>query len=250
MKSTLCYLALSLSTLATAGEPYVSYQTRITHNDRTSSTGTALTSPAEILRQDRANVHKLGNPDGDAADVFFTTPERRSGIPALLKRGSLAKPLADKITRPGDISLLVTLLMESDGTLSMEIVESGPPPNTTPASDEVRDAKPGSDERKQIMDAMRRPVMIHTKVPVLFTGDVKICGRWAKFEGHVGPAVGATFGDDLAFERDLDFLAVLKLVDAKWTVGYYGWSGDISTSIAAREKLPEVPHALIPEFAR
>lgn len=32
------------------------------------------------MQQDRANVHKFGNPDGDRPDPFFTTPERRAMI--------------------------------------------------------------------------------------------------------------------------------------------------------------------------
>jgi hypothetical protein len=116
------------------------------------------------------------------------------------------------------------------------------------SSAKVTEPKPGSPERKAIMDSMRAPVSKYAKKEVLFTGSVSVCGTWAKFEGHVGSKDGKRFAADLEDELSLDFLAVLQKVDGIWRTLYYGWSGDIQTHIEAREKLPDVPEALVPKL--
>ena len=112
----------------------------------------------------------------------------------------------------------------------------------------VTEPKPGSPERKAIMDSMRAPVSKYAKKEVLFTGSVSICGTWAKFDGHVGPRDGKRFAADLEDELSLDFLAILQKVQGTWRTLYYGWSGDIQTQIEAREKLPDIPEALLPKL--
>ena len=56
------------------------YFTTITPNDTYNSRGQSVGEFCLAVQQDRANVHRFGNPDGDVVDPFFTTPERRAMI--------------------------------------------------------------------------------------------------------------------------------------------------------------------------
>lgn len=113
----------------------------------------------------------------------------------------------------------------------------------------VTEAKPGSAERKSIMDTMRGPVSKYARKEVIFTGDVRIAGDWAKFTGHVGAKDGKPFAKEVVDELEMDFLAILKKVNGKWTMEYHGWSGDIGTVVEARAKLPGVPESLLPKIS-
>lgn len=115
-------------------------------------------------------------------------------------------------------------------------------------SEKASEAKPGSPERINIMDAMRVPVSKRAKKEVVFTGDVLVSGNWAKFTGHINSKDGKPFAKEVADELEMDFLAILQKVDGKWNMGYFGWSGDVGTLIEAREKLPAVPQSLVPRI--
>ena len=56
------------------------YYATLSPRDTYNSKGVPLNDVCAIVQQDRANVHRFGNPDGDAPDGFFTTPERRAMI--------------------------------------------------------------------------------------------------------------------------------------------------------------------------
>jgi hypothetical protein len=73
------------------GEIFV---TSITRNDIHNSKGVRLTDPVLILMQDRANVHRFGNPDGDPVDQFFSLADNRSKIRAYLSRGSFPQEVS------------------------------------------------------------------------------------------------------------------------------------------------------------
>ena len=56
----------------------VFYGTKLSTKDRYSSKGLRLTSLAQILQQDRANVHAFKKVDEqDEPDIYFTTSKRR-----------------------------------------------------------------------------------------------------------------------------------------------------------------------------
>ncbi|MCB1278655.1 hypothetical protein [Prosthecobacter sp.] len=58
-----------------------SYRARLSAQDHVNSSGTPLRKVIEVLRQDRANVHRGTHRDKeDDVDVFFTTPENREGM--------------------------------------------------------------------------------------------------------------------------------------------------------------------------
>jgi|GEM_PF-800246 len=78
--------------------PIESYIARIGPDDYYSSRGVRLQSVAEILQQDRANVHRFGLKDPeDQYDNYFRTVSRRRLIDAYYNRGSIDPGLASEI---------------------------------------------------------------------------------------------------------------------------------------------------------
>lgn len=83
MRRILLVLALGLGFgpgAAASQEVMVEYFTMLTPGDTYNSRGAPLGDVCAIVAQDRANVHKFGNPDQDTPDGFFTTPARRAMI--------------------------------------------------------------------------------------------------------------------------------------------------------------------------
>ena len=65
-----------------------SYTARLSSEDHFNSNGERLTSPAAIIRQDRANFHKFGIRDAeDEGDRFFADMANRALMERLLERG-------------------------------------------------------------------------------------------------------------------------------------------------------------------
>lgn len=114
---------------------------------------------------------------------------------------------------------------------------------------EVRESKIGSPERKAIMETMRGPVSKHIGKRVTFTGGVKICGEWATFQGNAAPTDGVAPKGDAAGELELDFFALLRLENGRWTLLHWGFAGDIGVMEEARRKFPKVPRELVPDFS-
>ena len=69
-----------LSTSVAAESLMLEYYATLSPRDTYNSSGAPLNDVCAIVQQDRANVHRFGNPDGDTPDRFFTGPERRSMI--------------------------------------------------------------------------------------------------------------------------------------------------------------------------
>lgn len=109
----------------------------------------------------------------------------------------------------------------------------------------AHEPKPGSPERKAIMDAMRAQVSAEVGQDVVFTGTVRVSGAWARFSGHVDPAGGKAKNEDVAAALELDFSALLHK-DGKdaWKVLHKGFAGDISVTEEAKEKYPKAPWVL------
>jgi hypothetical protein len=78
--------------------PIESYVARIGPDDHYSSRGVRLQKVAEILRQDRANLHRfgLGDPE-DQYDSYFRLASRRSRIARYYRRGIIEPGLASEI---------------------------------------------------------------------------------------------------------------------------------------------------------
>lgn len=83
MKNLLTVFIVILSMIpiqASAESLMLEYYATLSPKDTFNSSGIPLNNVCAIVQQDRANVHKFGNPDGDQLDDFFTTPERRAMI--------------------------------------------------------------------------------------------------------------------------------------------------------------------------
>jgi methionine-rich copper-binding protein CopC len=117
---------------------------------------------------------------------------------------------------------------------------------TSFAHAEVYEPKPGSAERKAIMDALRLPVSIYVGTPVTFTGNVEVSGNWAKFTGGAAPTDGKAPKTDKADEMELDLFALLRKQDGAWKVLSWAFSGDISAYQDALQKFPKAPKDLMP----
>lgn len=83
---------LALSPLIYAEEPIDSYVARLSEADHTNSDGQRLKSAGDVLRQDRANVHKFNVMDSeDQVDNTFADLKSRERIPMMLQRGKIDK---------------------------------------------------------------------------------------------------------------------------------------------------------------
>ena len=111
---------------------------------------------------------------------------------------------------------------------------------------DVTEPKAGTPERKAIMTAMRGPVSAEVGEDVMFIGQVKMIGKWARFSGNVDPANGKDpKNEGTAAAMELDFSALLrKDAEGEWQVLHKGFSGDISVMEESKEKYPKAPWAL------
>ncbi len=79
---------LALAAPASAQQLIESYTARLSSADHFNSSGERLTSPAAIIRQDRANFHKFGIRDPeDEGDRYFSDMANRALMERLLERG-------------------------------------------------------------------------------------------------------------------------------------------------------------------
>lgn len=110
----------------------------------------------------------------------------------------------------------------------------------------VSEPKPGTPERKAIMDAMREPVSDYAGKPVIFKGQIRAKGSWARFVGSVATADGKKVANEgIAADMELDFAAFLKKdADGQWTVLNWGFAGDTSVLEEAKENNPKAPWPL------
>ncbi|MDP3958702.1 MAG: hypothetical protein Q8Q26_01215 [Pseudorhodobacter sp.] len=75
-------------TMVSAQDLIGSYVAYIGGNDLFNSKGQRLTEPWQILRQDRANVHKFGLVDqGDEGDPFFGNIDNRAAMETMVRQG-------------------------------------------------------------------------------------------------------------------------------------------------------------------
>lgn len=101
------------------------YNTYISDNDIENSDGERLASVEEILRQDRANVYRFGNPDQDptedGSDDFFASQKRRAMIDAMYQNGSGVEGALKKAILRGDASITVSVYRTGSGRYYIEI---------------------------------------------------------------------------------------------------------------------------------
>jgi len=79
-------------------EPLETYYAKLSRWDHFNSSGTRLTTAAQIIRQDRANYHKFGRRDpGDTGDTFFKNAGNRARLEALIAAGESDRATIDRI---------------------------------------------------------------------------------------------------------------------------------------------------------
>ncbi len=85
-------------------ESYIAY---IGRDDLYNSSGTRLSQPWQILRQDRANYHKFGiSQQGDEWDSFFGSVENRAIMERMVMSGSIESAAARRIIQGGSTVLV------------------------------------------------------------------------------------------------------------------------------------------------
>jgi len=136
--TTLPILLASVSALAglSADTLRESYVAVLSERDHFNSNGERLTSAAAIIRQDRANFHKLGKRDaGDQADRFFADANNRDTLEQFLTRGS-SNPAALRAIVTGTPTVTVSIYQNDAGRDYVNVV-------VNPAINPV--ANPGGD---------------------------------------------------------------------------------------------------------
>jgi hypothetical protein len=85
-------LVLAAGTAPAAADEFLgAYQSRLSRQDHVASDGYPLDNAAQVVRQDRANVHKFGKVDADDEyDPWFAGAKARARLQTLLeKRGAI-----------------------------------------------------------------------------------------------------------------------------------------------------------------
>lgn len=86
-----------------------SYTAYIGREDLYASDGVRLSQPWQILRQDRANVHRFGiSQPGDSDDRFFASASNRAAMERMVMQGSISPAAARAIVTGGvtvDVSI-------------------------------------------------------------------------------------------------------------------------------------------------
>lgn len=114
-KSCLVLALLLASSPALADRLVESYVARLGANDHFNSSGGRLTSPALIIRQDRANFHKFGLRDPeDQSDSFFRNANNRELLEQFLARGRTT-PVAYRMIVNGQPLIRVNIYRTGGG---------------------------------------------------------------------------------------------------------------------------------------
>jgi hypothetical protein len=104
--------------------------------------------------------------------------------------------------------------------------------------------KPGSAERKAIIDALRKPVMKKVKTRVIFElGYFKVRDGWAMVSGSARKADGTSFGDEFLWG---EVTALLRKEKKAWRVLEWGFASGTDVFDDARKKYPRAPSSIFP----
>jgi len=102
-----------------------SYSAVLSERDHFNSSGERLDNAAAIIRQDRANFHKLGKRDaGDESDKFFASAENRDILEQLLNRGT-SNPVALRTIVNGTPTVTVSIYENDAGRVYVNVVVKG-----------------------------------------------------------------------------------------------------------------------------
>jgi len=94
------------------GSPYrliASYNAFIGNDDLYNSRGSRLSAPWQVLRQDRANVHRFGvSQSGDEGDPIFSSTKNRAIMERLVANGTIQAGAGQRIVN-GNVSVRVEI---------------------------------------------------------------------------------------------------------------------------------------------
>jgi len=106
-KFALAAAILCVANPLSAQQLLTEYSAYIGAEDLRNSNGVALSDPWQVVRQDRANVHRFGiRQPGDDVDPFFGDVDARAQLEALIRAGFISPAASEAIMR-GDVRLRV-----------------------------------------------------------------------------------------------------------------------------------------------
>lgn len=118
--------AAGLAAPAAAQEVIGGYRAYIGAADLRNSSGAALTQPWQVIRQDRANVHRFGlRQPGDEGDPWFGSGEMRSALESWVRSGGLSGATEAAIMA-GNVSIYVEVLGQSGRAGGVRVGLDGP----------------------------------------------------------------------------------------------------------------------------
>lgn len=111
-----CAATLMVSTgAAHADELLESYDAYIGQDDLYNSSNERLTQPWQVIRQDRANVHRFGiRQPGDDIDNFFASARNRDLAERMIRGGRIEGSAARRILN-GDVRISVEIWRGAGG---------------------------------------------------------------------------------------------------------------------------------------
>lgn len=116
--------SFAASAPATAQELIGSYWAFIGTQDLYNSKGARLTAPWQVLRQDRANVHKFGiSQAGDEWDPFFASIDNRAAMERMIMNGSI-EASASRILMQGGATVFVRIYGSGNRGTSVRVTVS------------------------------------------------------------------------------------------------------------------------------
>ncbi len=121
-------LLIGLMAGTAAAQEYVvgSYRAHIGLEDLSNSRGARLGDAAQVLRQDRANVHRFGiTHAGDESEPWFSQPELRAAMAALLQAGGGIDAATARYIMGGNVDVIVTLFAVDGNFSALQVTVPG-----------------------------------------------------------------------------------------------------------------------------
>lgn len=110
-----CAAAFMVSAAAHADELLESYSAYIGQDDLYNSYDERLTQPWQVIRQDRANVHRFGvRQPGDEMDSFFASARNRERAERMIRNGVIERSAARALLN-GDVRIHVEIWRGGNG---------------------------------------------------------------------------------------------------------------------------------------
>ena len=111
---------------ATAQQVIGGYRAHIGPADLVNSNGARLTQAWQVIRQDRANVHRFGlSQPGDERDPWFGTGEMRNALESWLRQGAL-EPATAAAVMAGGIGIYVEVFGQGGRASGVRVRLDGP----------------------------------------------------------------------------------------------------------------------------